>query len=115
MTSYPALCDTGSGSCEHWAYESTTDDLAACQKKCDELGCSCFDHAGGSSSARTANVTISGPEGEVWAASTTLSGQKFGVVMGATLKEDYTLSLAKDMGLRAAKAYRHYEVRSARH
>jgi hypothetical protein len=40
-----------------------------------------------------------GPDGEVWATHSVLGSHVFGVVMGAVLRSDYTLSIAHDLGM----------------
>jgi hypothetical protein len=107
-------CDcTGNGSCSKWAYHSKNDDFHACEQKCTQLNCTCFDWMGPSpapSPAPAANHTATGPDGELWVTHTVLDGQTFGVAMGVQLNTDYTLSIASDMGLSAAKGYVHYEA-----
>ncbi|CAK0821955.1 unnamed protein product [Prorocentrum cordatum] len=51
-----------------------------------------------------------GPDGEVWATHTVLSGQTFGVVLSAKLKSDYSLSFAEAGMPLAPSLYVHYEA-----
>ena len=94
-------CD-GGGNCGHWAYHSTHDDFAMCEKQCAKLKCDCFDWMGSSAPPPPApggNTSAVGPQGEVWVTHTTIGEHTFGVAMAAVLKADYDLSIAKDMGM----------------
>lgn len=105
-------CDcTGKGGCSQWAYHSRTADYDACESKCTKLNCSCFDYEGPVGPAPPAPaVNASGPDGEVWVTHTKLDSHRFGVVLAAELKSDYSFSLVADMGMNSSGKYVSYEA-----